>query len=425
MINNGNKYIIINNKLRDTICEKEKQLDNPIIYYIDDKHLNIKLEKELKFLINYKNIISKEDLVSEENSNISDPKEVKQMNPTASNTSNPIEVQQTNPYLSNIPTENNFSDGPSNLMKRENNIIPLLNESNNDLIHLKQLLRIIYFQYEFLKNIKSPYRKVSTNTNNYVYLIKKDFIDEYKTNLNNDILYNFLVNNDKTNVLNYKDIDDNFSYIVNLLKQSNNGYINFMKEKEKDFSFKNDDYYLTVKLFKNEKISLNYINDFAIINEDISSFFINNNLIKKEQLIKTNSIYGDGKILLIFKYINNSYYEIGSIDNSYNFILEYLLLEANNMPNNTININSSIFNCFNEFGIINAIRNNFLKSNGKEIYYNNSIIGYYQEINKNEIQKEKIPLDNNVNNINNVNNNSNDNIKIDEYIYNIISFLVS
>ena len=310
-------------------------------------------------------------------------------------------------------------------MKRENNIIPLLNESNNDLIHLKQLLRIIYFQYEFLKNIKSPYRKVSTNTNNYVYLIKKDFIDEYKTNLNNDILCKVLVNNDKTNVLNYKDIDDNFSYIVNLLKQSNNGYINFMKEKEKDFSFKNDDYYLTVKLFKNEKISLNYINDFAIINEDISSFFINNNLIKKEQLIKTNSIYGDGKILLIFKYINNSYYEIGSIDNSYNFILEYLLLEANNMPNNTININSSIFNCFNEFGIINAIRNNFLKSNGKEIYYNNSIIGYYQEINKNEIQKEKIPLDNNVNNINNVNNNSNDNIKIDEYIYNIISFLVS
>ena len=410
MINNGNKYIIINKDLRNTICEKESQSQNPNIYYIDDNHLNLKLEKELKFTINNMNIISKEYFVSEENSF------------SNSNSSNPKDAKQINPNLN--PTENNFSNGPSTNMKKENNINPL-NESNNDLIHLKQLLRIIYFQYEFLKNIKSPYRKVSTNTNNYVYLIKKDFIDEYKTNLNNDILYKFLVNNEKTKALNYKYIDDNFSYIENLLRQSNNGYINFMKEQEKDFSFKNDGYYLTVKLFKNEIISLNYINDFAIINEDISSFFINNNLIKNEQVIKSNFIIGDGKILLIFKYKNNSYYEIGSIDNSYNFILEYLLLEANNMPNNTININSSIFNCFNEFGIINAIRNNFLKSNGKEIYYNNSIIGYYQEINKNEIQKEKIPLDNNVNNINNVNNNSNDNIKIDEYIYNIISFLAS
>ena len=170
MINNGNKYIIINNKLRNTICEKEKQLHNPIIYYIDDKHLNIKLEKELKFLINYKNIISKEDLVSEENSNsnISNPKEVKQINPTTSNSSNPKEdkqinpntsnssnpkeVKQMNPNISNIQTENNSTNVPSNNINPEFMIIPL-NESNKELSHLKQLLKIIYFQNEFLKNI--------------------------------------------------------------------------------------------------------------------------------------------------------------------------------------------------------------------------------------------------------------------------------
>ena len=61
MISNDNKYIMINEKLWKTICDKEKENDTPIKYSLNSDNLSLKFDKEetLFFNNNKKNIISK------------------------------------------------------------------------------------------------------------------------------------------------------------------------------------------------------------------------------------------------------------------------------------------------------------------------------------------------------------------------------
>ena len=58
MISNDNKYIIINEKLWKTICDKEKENDTPIKYSLNSDILSLQFQKEeiLFFNNNKKNI---------------------------------------------------------------------------------------------------------------------------------------------------------------------------------------------------------------------------------------------------------------------------------------------------------------------------------------------------------------------------------
>ncbi len=283
-------------------------------------------------------------------------------------------MKKINYNLFNNSIEFNFYYGPSLIIPSNSNIISL--------IHLKQLLKIIYFQHEFQRNINIAHKMVPTNSDKYIYLINKKFIDKYKNYFHNEKLYQILISDQKTKKLNYEDIDKQFINIVNHLKKLNETDINLILEKESKFEDNftpvNDSF--EIKLLNDKKNPLNYINDFEIINEDIYSFFVNNNLIKNDQIIKSNFIIGDGKILLIFKYNNNNYYEIGTIDKSYNFIIEYLLKEENNILIN------DIFDYFKEYEIKNIIQKIFENHNEKEMKYKNKIIRSFQKVKPNIIQ---------------------------------------
>ena len=69
MIYNGNEYIIINKRLWKNICVEGKENESPINYYIQNNYLVLKLDKDLIFSINNRNIIRKEDYFLINNSN--------------------------------------------------------------------------------------------------------------------------------------------------------------------------------------------------------------------------------------------------------------------------------------------------------------------------------------------------------------------
>ena len=69
MIYNGNEYIIINKRLWKNICVEGKENESPINYYIQNNYLVLKLDKDLFFSINNRNIIRKEDYFLINNSN--------------------------------------------------------------------------------------------------------------------------------------------------------------------------------------------------------------------------------------------------------------------------------------------------------------------------------------------------------------------
>ena len=260
--------------------------------------------------------------------------------------------------------------------KVNGNIISLneINElnSSNSLIHSKLLMKNFYFQKEFQTNMKSPHNKFKNNiSNKYIYLINKKFFNYYQQYFQSNNLYDLLNKSDKNKVINNNNLE--------ILLQSTNNY-NLYSIKEKEFSekfkFNPSDYNFIIKpKIENERKTLFYINDFEIIDEEIANYFIQKSIISNEQIIKSNYIIGDGKILIIFNYHKYNYYEIGYIDNNNQFIIEYLLEEGNKIYKN------EIFEAFNEHGIIHIITNNFPNYNGNTVKSKNRVIGYYYKMN--------------------------------------------
>ena len=226
--------------------------------------------------------------------------------------------------------------------------------------------------------------------NNKIYLINNKILNKYKEYLEFEIISKFLKNKKNNIFINYKNGDDIFPTIINELNKINKEYFDKIKKKEifKELKFNENDYVFNIKYFEINypyKQKLSYIIDFDIIDEEVFLFFLGNYIV------------GDGKILIIFKGKNNTFYEIGYFDSHYNFIIEYLIQEINSYKN-------EIVENFNQKGI-EFFFQNYLKDNNKnEINIDGKAICKYYKIKENNInnnfnyqEDEKIFIENIIN----------------------------
>ena len=304
--------------------------------------------------------------------------------------------------------------------KSNNNVISL-NEIINYSIHLKQLIKIFFFQNEIKSNVEERYNIKKIN------LISKKIINIYKNIFNYKKLYNFLKNNLNIKDINYGSLNNNndFYKIINELDVD---YIEEIIQNENKIlsGFKGIDGNFTELEYKINSPSekyLKYIINFEIVDKDIKEFFIENNIAKEEQFILLYSYKAeDGRILIIFNNDNNNFYEIGYFNDNEDFIIEYLIDELDNI--NKYYISDYFFNFSIDFFIKNISKESqniiILDNQNKKTFY-------YYKIKEKSISKEKKSyLTHKGNNINNNINNFDIVNKFDnKFVKDIFSILLS
>ena len=306
---------------------------------------------------------------------------------------NKINIYLNETIYSTFSSTNNIISLNSSINNNNPSNILSTNDNNNNLLYLNLLIKIYYFQKKLNEQINS--QKNSTESNNY--LINKNIINKFKDFFNYNELYILLKDNNTINSeIDYKNLEDK----IGGLKE----YKNEINQKIITTEFNSIDSNIKEEIYLSQK---KYITDIDIINEDIKSFFIENNIIKKEKIIKCDYIAGYNKIFIFFIYQNKTFFELGYINYDGNFIIEYLI-----EPKNGYNDITSIFH---NNGIENVIKNNFINNN--EIKNGENLIGYYYKIeqnnNKQLINEEK-------DKINNINKNENNN-----FINDILLILIS
>ncbi len=301
-----------------------------------------------------------------------------------------------------IPIENKIY---INIHKKEyliydsfNNII--VSKYYFNLMHLKQLIKIFYFQEKIRNLINSPHKyilDIKNNINSF-FIINKQILDKYKKIFEYETLYNYL--NQKETIYKNKDIDGNFPQIINELKKFDKNYIDNITKKDLLNELRFDSTDCDFKI-KNHKINypyskdLKYIDDLQIIDEDILLFFFDNNLIQKEkvQYFEGNFIFGDGKIFLFFKAMNDIFYEIGYVNSNNDFIIEYLIQSFSH------DCKDNLINLLNNIGIDSFIKKYIIDKTNNEITINRNKIAYFYKIKEDE---NNLLTDENINYINQI-----------------------
>ena len=333
------------------------------------------------------------------------------------NNDNSGKKTQYNVFNNNI---NIYLDNNEKLSFKSNNNIISLNENINinNSIHLKQLIKIFFFQ----KKIKSF---VKENYINSIYLINKNVINYYKTIFNYKKLYEILKTNSNTKNINNENLDSYYNQIINELDDNYiSQFINREKTILKEFKYINDNFIeLEYKIKYPSEKYLKYIINFEIVGKDIKDFFIKNSIVNEELFKPLNyCITESGKILIVFGKNNNNFYEIGYFNDKEDFIIEYLIDELESTNKNYI-----INYCAN-YGL-----NYFIKYYNKDspnlinLDYPTKKICYYYKIEEKSIPIENksyqtqfgksiINVDNNIGNnvdnniVNNFANNQNKNV---------------
>ena len=250
------------------------------------------------------------------------------------------------------------------ILKTNDNIISMKN--NIEYPNLLQLTKIFYFR-KFLDGEISNGHKMTNN--NSIILIKKDIINQYLSYFNYLNLFKLL--NQKN--IDYKDIEQNFPSIIEIIKKHLNSFYEEIILKETasiSLNLTGEEYYLNPQPTKCKDKNFFYISDFEIIDDDIFSFFKENLMIQDDQVIKGKYIAEDGKIFLSYNYKNTNCFQISNFDfTNENFIPELILEETFSMKNR-------MFEYFNNIGIKKMIDNarNHIISTGV------SIIGYCYNI---------------------------------------------
>ena len=212
-----------------------------------------------------------------------------------------------------------------------------VNEIKND---IKILYSLFCFQEGiYQKNSSSSYetpRNFKDKDNLFIF-IKKNVMAKYKEFYNYKIIYNILKK--KKKILNYikdnkieskeelrnsKFIDEIISKLpddiidkIYINNKNKNKLIEEMeKENEKEWNYK------MVK-YEDNKLCLKFINDFEIINYEVF-ILIKGQDIELSNVLNGNCIIGNQKIFIIFKELDEFFYEIGQIKEDGNFIIEYL-----------------------------------------------------------------------------------------------------
>ena len=246
-----------------------------------------------------------------------------------------------------------FEENQPSVIEIKDNIISMESKSNLAHQNLVVLAKIFYLR-KFINMEITKEHEIKNNVN-YIILIKKEIIHQYLSYFNYKTFFNFLNGKDIV----YKDLEKIFDTIINIFKNREPNYYEEVKLKEKEkfsFNFSDKDYYLVPKPFYNNGKKLFFISDFEIINNEIFSFFVNNQIIKENQVIKGEYIGKEGKILLYYNYNGNNFYQIHQFDKANGkYILEYILEESSYAKK------KQIMEKFNNFGIsmlLNAFQDN-------------------------------------------------------------------
>ena len=294
-------------------------------------------------------------------------------------------------------------------IKTNNNIITLkpsleapTHNSTLKFIHLKQLINIFYFKEEIKARINSIIDD-KANVNNEIYLLKKEPMDRYKRILDYNSLSYFIKNSPSLLQVNYNNFKYNFDKIIEFFRESNKSYIEQIEKKisNEEIKFKEDEYNMPIKIYPNNKNSMNYLDEFEIVNQDIIDSFEELGIIKKEKLIKGEYLISDNKMLIIFQINNKKIFQIHFFDNNNeNLIIEYLIEDLTNWTESY----------FKEKGIKFFLH----KSDNGQIKYGNTAICNIYKIIGNE-QGNNEPKDKNIF----------EKIKNKEDLIKIFSFLLS
>ena len=247
----------------------------------------------------------------------------------------------------------------------------ILSNENYNLLHFDNVIKIFYFKEEINNIINSSHKIQNNYNNNKIYLVNKEVLNKYKNIFNYDYLAKLLKGKKNIDPNN----DNSFADMVEALDKE---YFNTIKKKDinSELSFKKDDYEFKKVQYEARKPynrNIPYILDFDIIDEEICSFFIETNILEKNNYLEANYIAGDGEIFFIIKNgFNENIYEIGYFDSNNNFIIEYLLQEY------SLNNRENIINFFNQKGIKFFINNYSKEEDKNEINTNrNQVICYY------------------------------------------------
>ena len=90
---------------------------------------------------------------------------------------------------------------------------PASSNENLNMTHIKQLIRIFYFNQKLNEQIQSD-QKTGTKNKNDIYLINKNIINKYKEYFNYKTLYSILNNNSKLKQINYDNLENNFDKVI-------------------------------------------------------------------------------------------------------------------------------------------------------------------------------------------------------------------
>ena len=229
------------------------------------------------------------------------------------------------------------------------NIISYDNSNNNN-SNLLQLAKLFYFRKSLIKKMLKSHETNNNETINKIILIKKEMINRYKYYFNYETLSNLLKKNDFT----YENLTQKFDEIIKSLKLFLLQYYKEVITKEKDWTsyldFTAPEFYLNPKTYDYDNLKLKYVTDFEIIDEDIYSFFIENQMIQENHIIKGEYFAEEGKILLKFNYYGSNHFEIGTYDiQTDNLIIEYII-------EGKFSIHDTLITHFKYYGIKNMLK---------------------------------------------------------------------
>ena len=317
-LQNNNEFILINTELWKTICKKEKENEEPLIYYINKSELFFILkDNNIIHFRHNKNILNKQsfiiqNIISNNNKDITKP---------FHNIDNNVDVDNKTDSKNNI----NNNENPSNNINKISDI--------NDIDKkLENIINVIEEFYLFQKNISLKYNNSTNEYKDSGYLIDKKLIDKWKTNINYEIIKNNYLNNyfKKNKNLSKEEKDEIIKYIKS---QNIENYINNLGEIK----------CLELKT-KNEFIDCISKNSFVLINKKIYCS-INGKKEIEEKEIK----YKIKDFKIIFNTVDSDfdcYSSSNIISSSFNlnlyilikiFYLQKDIQEKKNSPNVLIN----------------------------------------------------------------------------------------
>ena len=288
------------------------------------------------------------------------------------------------------------------------NIIENEDETNED---LKQLIKIYIFQKYFLDtNNKNSKENILFKE---IVLINKNKLQKYKETFEYEklksLLDEIIPSVPEIKKIRYKNISyEDFNNVVldriisELLKK--NKY--FIDKNKQNIPKNNKINYFNIKIInKNNKI-IEYIDNFEIINNDISEYFINQKLIDKKEIIEGKLILQNNNICLVFDYNDKNFYEIGYLDENTNFIIEYIIKEYIGKKNE---FRDDIINILKVKGIKNLF--DLRLQDGSPIWKEKKLLGHFYFVNENKIDTNEIK-------------NEEDSMNDDEFVKYIISFII-